>query len=492
MTLTRDDFAALRRGLAELPELKYHAAGKQVDPDGIFFPASHAKALDPDVALVVGNRGVGKSYWASALAQEAARERVAQAYRRQLKLDGLTVRFGFADGEGGGDALVSRMALENLPSDTPPMLIWRAVMLRYLASIIGADIPEEFADLIGWIKENPEKQQKIFRAADAYLQESGQTALLLFDQLEQLAEDWESINKLTVGLLQMALAAKSYRSIRLKIFMRPDQYSNETLFQFPDASKIRGEAAHLRWRSIELYALLFFELWRATASTKVFVSLCKDIGISLKASASVKQLPPELLSNEDRQKQIFEFIAGKYMGKSKTRGAPYTWIPLHLSDSRGEVSPRTFLKNLQFAAKNPSVPADSAINYLDINDGVREASNQRLSELQEDYPWISDVLAPLRGLHVPALRDDVVGRWVDDDTIRRVTASYKKNKAPLPLVIASLFSVEEEQEALLNLLHEIGVIDVRQNGKIDVPDIFRVRAGILRRGGVPPQQRRLL
>lgn len=489
MAISRGELAALRQGLAELPELAFHAAGQEVNPDHIFFPPSHAQALDPDAALVVGNRGVGKSFWASALTQPSARARVAEAYGRRLKLDGLRVQFGFADAEGGGNALVTKALIDGVPETTSTALIWRAVIIRHLAQIVGATAPEEFSSLVTWVKENPEAQQKIFRAADEHLVAHSQTALLVFDQLDQLAEDWERINQLTVGLLQMALAMKSYRAIRLKIFMRLDQFGNDSLFQFPDASKIKGAAVSLRWRATELYALLYFELLRNPASLEAFKSLCRDFDMPISGKSS--QLPNELLISADKQKQVFEVIAGEFMGRTKTRGAPYTWIPVHLSDSRGEVSPRTFLKNLQSAAHQNPAPTESAINFKNINDGVREASEHRLTELQEDYPWVSQALEPLRGLEVPAPRADIVGHWRNSAAVDRILKNNRGKRAPVDLAIANIMG-DEQEETLLNLLQEIGVIDVRKNGKVDVPDIFRVRAGIKRRGGVPPQQRKTL
>jgi len=44
--------------------------------------------------------------------------------------------------------------------------------------------------------------------------------------------------------------------------------------------------------------------------------------------------------------------------------------------------------------------------------------------------------------------------------------------------------IEDNQDALLRTMTSIAVMEVRANGKINVPDIFRVEAGILRRGGV--------
>ncbi|WP_295437708.1 hypothetical protein [uncultured Thiodictyon sp.] len=489
--VTLQDLAAIRRGLAALPDLAHHVAGTPVAPDQIFFPHSHAAALDPDVALVVGNRGVGKSFWASALAGDESRAAIADAYRgyrNQQRLDGLRVRFGFSGAEGGGDALISGANISRVGIKTPAVLPWRAAVVRSLAPIVGQAIPARFNELINWIKDNPDEQQTLFRDADRLLTQRRERALILFDQLEQMADDWSRINELTKGLLQTALAMKSYKSIRLKIFMRPDQFENADLFRFPDGSKIQGEAVRLWWRATDLYALLYFELLRNALSRGPMRAISGRFGIVLGADSAVR-LSQDLVTSAQQQRRVFEIIAGEFMGKGKNRGAPYTWIPLHLSDSRGEVSPRSFLRVLKAAADYEPAPSDSAIGFKGINDGVRTTSEHRLSELQEDYPWVSQALEPLRGALVPALKDDVFDRWRSGEVVSKIVSQYKGIRAPIDLVVAMLSSEDERMTALLNALQDIGVMDVRKNGKIDVPDIFRVRAGILRKGGVPPQQR---
>jgi hypothetical protein len=45
------------------------------------------------------------------------------------------------------------------------------------------------------------------------------------------------------------------------------------------------------------------------------------------------------------------------------------------------------------------------------------------------------------------------------------------------------------EKALVLALQTIGVLEIRSNGKVNVPDIFRVEAGILRMGGVKPPRR---
>ena len=47
----------------------------------LFTPATHRNALDPDVTLVVGGRGAGKTVWFKALQSKEHRELAASAYQ---------------------------------------------------------------------------------------------------------------------------------------------------------------------------------------------------------------------------------------------------------------------------------------------------------------------------------------------------------------------------------------------------------------------------
>ncbi|MGB8840362.1 MAG: hypothetical protein WCC64_04765, partial [Aliidongia sp.] len=98
--LTRH-LAELRRVMAAFPPLESHTPQTPVELSDIYFPKSHAAALDPDRSLVIGNRGMGKSFWASALVDPKSRKRIAEALpEARLGRSDIDVRFGFAEGEG--------------------------------------------------------------------------------------------------------------------------------------------------------------------------------------------------------------------------------------------------------------------------------------------------------------------------------------------------------------------------------------------------------
>jgi len=63
-----------REAIADLPEGAEH--GESPAPERVYVPSSHAKAMDPDIMLVTGMRGAGKTFWWSALQNAAVRELV--------------------------------------------------------------------------------------------------------------------------------------------------------------------------------------------------------------------------------------------------------------------------------------------------------------------------------------------------------------------------------------------------------------------------------
>jgi hypothetical protein len=487
------DLQEIRQALQELPVLSATSSGNPPEPSDVFFPASHAMVLDPDVSLVIGNRGMGKTFWTLALADPEVRPLLYEryVYLRKTQIANLEVNIGFGDAEGAVGEM-SRAVLESLPTDIPAELIWRSLLIRILAPNINYTIPTDFAQLVEWVAKNPEQQLNIFRASDTFFVNTGRNLLILFDQLDQLATDWSRIQFLTQGLIKIALAMKSYRAIKIKIFMRTDQAENKELFRFPDGSKISGSSKILKWRASDLFGLLFFEIMKSDIGKRALTKLGKTLDINFDFVDFRTQLPVVLSTESTKQADLFHALAGPYMGRNEKRGRPYTWLPAHLADGRGEISPRVFLDVMRVAAQSDHLSSlETAIDYRGILEGVRHASSGRLAELEEDYPWVSDVLQPLKGLLVPCERRDIVDRWDDNSTTQQILERYSGSRAPIE-ISASHSPSSEGSVRLIGVLNEIGVFEERLNGKINVPDIFRVNAGILRKGGIPPQERKRL
>ena len=114
----------------------------------------------------------------------------------------------------------------------------------------------------------------------------------------------------------------------------------------------------------------------------------------------------------------------------------------------------------------------------------RSASTSRLGELYEDYPWIKPALEALRRQFVPMEREQLLEIWEQKKVIESI-----RNASTEPRYTPVKFLAGDELSALLSSMRDVGVMEERANGKINVPDIFRVEAGILRKGGVAVPKR---
>lgn len=477
------DFSAIRAGLTSLPRTNNHSPDQTVEPQSVFTPPGHRNALDPDRTLVVGNRGMGKSFWAHALRSAEIRAEAAKIYR-QPQLNALSVVIGFNASERTGDVAPPRNLVTNaLESGFKPELIWRTVLLRAVASETRMPIGKTFTEQCRWVMEDLERYAEVITDFDARLHKRQKKLLLVFDALDLLGDTWEQKQLLLRALLSLALSAKSYRAIRFKLFMRPDQYADSNLFTFPDASKIKNDRVDLTWQAQDLYGLLFLRLLQSSGAGESF----KQLMASTVSRARVTGEEYDTLwqQSPDEQKQIVDALAGEFMGSTAKRGRVYTWLPTHLGDALGETSPRTFLTAWQVAARHGPPPSDKAVDHLGLSEGVRKASEDRLSELQQDYPWINVVLSPLAGESVPMLWPHLEAIWRRSGAVKAILSDKHSGSwaGPLP----ALRDPETKAErVLLDTLCTIGVFERRANDKVNVPDIFRVEARIKRRGGVKP------
>ena len=469
---TELDLNPIRKAMAGFDISPSVAPNDTIDIKRVFFPNSHRGVLDMKRQLVVGNRGMGKSFWTHALTNPEVRERVANYYTFPL-LAKTKVVLGF----NGSTSLskvtpsVDEIQAAHQAGDDPA-LIWRAVILRAVQLLRSAEAAPTLTDTLNQLKNLPRSYAEELTALDEASAKDDSFILVVFDALDRLSSsDWASIRGLTKGLLVTALGLQSFRSIRAKIFMRVDQFSDRELFRFPDSSKILNDRVDLTWQAHELYGLLLFELSRDDNAASVLKSLAESLNVS-----SALPIGGGTDATPHLQKNLITAIAGEFMGKDRKRGRVYTWVPLHLGDAANNCSPRTFLTAWKSAAEHPPAPQDQAVDHLGLIEGVRQASRARLNELLEDYPWIDLALEPMRGHFVPISKDELFDIWKQ----KKVSKSIQETKGLTPI---GMF-IEDSPDALLQTMASIAVMEVRANGKINVPDIFRVEAGILRRGGV--------
>ncbi|HET7499868.1 MAG TPA: hypothetical protein VFK02_02665 [Kofleriaceae bacterium] len=458
------DAPALRSAiLTSLPADPFQTGAP--DPRFVYVPRSHVRALDPDNMLVVGARGTGKSFWWHALLSDAVRTtlQIPSMNRGMLHV-------------GAGWSEQSELDKDTLAglrrAGAEPRQIWRAVLLARFDPDI--DSMESWQQRVDWVAKHPEAVAKLIHALDAGAYAEATRHLLLFDALDRTADEWNERRALLKGLLQLVLDLRSTKAIRAKVFVRPDMLQDPEVLAFVDSSKVVASSIELTWPRHELYGLLWQYMGNAAQGAAAFRELYGGWRMD---ESGVFRMPAALRTNEQVQRDVFAEIAGTAMGIHERRGLPFTWIPTHLGDASSIATPRSFLAALRMAADETSQDSQLALDWRRIHSGVRRASEIRVIELGEDFPWTKPAMAALEGLNVPCSRKDLVNRWTANRVLERIDGlpSGARNK-----------NAALGQQGLLDDLVEVGVLEVRSDGRYNIPDVYRVGFGLKRRGGVKP------
>ena len=472
------DAPTARSALAKLPSGTSH--GGRAQPQDVYLPRSHLKAIEPDVLLVTGGRGAGKTFWWGALQDAAVRQLIGQSGERTALSENTVVHAGFGV-RPAPDDYPGVEAMRSLRGSREPRHIWRTVLAWHLAK--GTEHPlasgASWESRANFVANNPEALGRFLQERDAEYDWKGVDFLLLFDGLDRCAESWAETNRMVAALLQLALEVRSYRRLRLKVFLRSDHAGDEAIAAFPDASKVMATAGELTWPTRELYGLL----WHCLANGfygEIFRRYLWDGWQSVQmADHAVHPVPRRLVVNEDLQRDKFHGLAGKRMAGGFWRTNPYSWIRDHLADAHRSVSARSFLAAMRAAARHTEDehPAHARALHPDsIVYGVREASKIRVGEMQEDYPWIDRAMRPLRGMNVPTAFDPFAERWREERVVERLAESPE---LPPRHLAEGVDGIRRDLEAQ-------GVFQRLLDGRVNVPDVYRIGYGLGRHGGVRP------
>lgn len=456
----------LREAILAAP-LETSNFGEAPQPGTLYLPLSHLKALRLDAHIVVGGRGVGKSFWTAALNSEEFRGQLGAVSSEQEDIE---VFVGFSSAESIGNYPNADVFGAFFEKNGDPYDLWRAVVLRWVAQKAGENIPRQsWESTVEWLKSEPETAARMMQRSRNW------KGLFLFDALDRTSSDWSRMDDIVRGLLRTILWLKTFSGLYGKVFLREDQ-AERTVFNFPDASKLTATKAELTWARHDLHGLLWQRLINAPG---VHGERMRDLCLNVKLG-EVWHVAPDMKSESDAQKKAFENLAGPWMGRDRRRGVPYSWSVGHLADGRGQTSPRSFLAAIRQAADDSNErhsDHEFALHFESIKRGIQKASEIRVQEMAEDYPWVPEVLSVLSGMNVPLEFDDVKERW--EKKFPKGT-SMGSSRLPAQHIDRGWDGVRED-------LQRLGLLETKKDGRIDMPDLYRVGFGLGRRGGVKPR-----
>jgi hypothetical protein len=454
-----------------------------------FYPvAEHSRAFDPDVVLVIGERGSGKSELFRAVVKEGLLPAIIRASpsSRLARMDpgrihwlaGHPLERDFPD-HGG----LRRFLAEHTGDSEAAIELWFA----YLARVLAARFPPDGLAQLEFLKlpgGDVDRVVEAFRASrsasvlaldelDRRLEAENRWVFVSYDELDILgAYDWSAMARSIEGLVSFwANYRRRWSRIRAKIFLRTDLFRRHTQVLGADLIRLAANRAEVFWSDRNLYAMLVKRIANASPELQEY---CEASRIRFELD-ELLGLVPRLDKAEDAR-TLIERMAGPYMGANIKKGRTFTWLLGHVRDGNGHAMPRALVRLIEEAAVQeqwrPKAACGRLLDPGSIRRALDKVSQEHVLEVNtHELPWLPGVAERVKGEYVPMLRRDA-----DRLLANRWDGSWARDPGVRPPV--------ENSHALVDYLIEIGVFRVRSQDRLDVPDLFLAGLGLRRKGGV--------
>jgi hypothetical protein len=452
-----------------------------------FFPvAEHLRLLDPEVVLVVGPRGSGKTEIARVLTDAKLFEAVSR-YAPSIRLPvgkSTWIKAYPADREGF-EAVGLRSFMESDGQATETLRgLWLAYLVRTLSTTFSAD---ERAGLEPLFEPPSAAVTDIARAAvglrtqpivaldrlDARLEQENRFVFVTYDELDTLgAGEWRLVEAGVRGLVAFwAAYTRRWRRIRAKLFLRTDLYERHAKAGGADLAKLAASRVDLAWNDRDLYGLLLKRLANVDETVNEYVQSVRT-GIKWEHDKALGRIP--LLRRWQDARPIVERMVGQYMGANQKKGLVYRWMLDHVRDGLGRAFPRPFVRLIEEGAGQElvylgAIRPPRIMEPVSLRRALDRVSGDHVAQSLDEWPWLETVKRKLASNPlVPWDREKNVIGLLDDIDVGVVGK------------VAPPFQGRE----LLDYLLELGILRHRPDGRVDAPDLFLAGLGLRRKGGV--------
>jgi hypothetical protein len=453
-------------------------------------PKEQLGALDPDVTLILGPRGSGKTALFRAVTEfdltETLREQNPKA-RIQPNCLWHPVEL-YSKRFPNQAQLRSFFENENLTEDQTQDF-WQGILVRSLWGHLDTRDKEELV-VLDKAETNPaallQASQKIaIQAATALdhlddrLETAGRILFVGFDELDLLVHRNGRAAATLVGF--WASRWRRWKGIRAKLFLRSDIYRRFVNEGGADLAKLAANRFELKWSDEALLAMLVkrilntnLAVWRKTLrlTSKRDVVDHPVLGAVL-ASNALSDLHG-----------VVHAILGPYMGANRKKGASEKWILDHIKDCQGNASPRSLVRMLEQAAERQLTErfeGDVVLDPAFVRQSLTAVSIDHLQSSLEEWPW-------LHGLSVR------LSRWTG---LRIMPMERKPFEVQLRKSWSEPWSQKvefaeppcDDPQGFVPMLIDAGILRERKDGKLETTDLYLDGLGFKRKGGV---RRRIL
>lgn len=486
---THDEVSTLLQHLALMGSFG-RAEGESRDtfPQTFHPVPEHARAFDPDVVLVIGPRGAGKSELFRAvielnlypaISKHAAGVRLPSIEPQRTKwVAGYPVGANFPDARG----LARFLGARSRPGDA--VELWFAYLVRALredfdekgrkalAKLMQQQSGDATANHNAFLETGEEPLLALDRL-NSILERENRQIIVGYDELDTLGGAvWETMNQAVKGLVGFwATYTRRWRRIRAKIFLRTDLYQRVGAAGGADLAKLAANRAEITWSDRNLYAML---IKRVANSDQSLYDYCMKSGIDFQEDSKLGFIP--IIPKAQDAKSFVERMAGLYMGAGVKKGLTYRWLLEHIRDGRGNALPRPLVRLVEAAAdiqtnssRHPRWP--KLLNSMSIRRALDRVSEEHVKQSLDEWPWLEGLSRRLKGEQVPWERRQIE-RLLD----KSWKAPWSSNEKVSPPTAAS--------REFVDYLVEVGIFRARSDGRVDVPDLFLAGLGLKRKGGV--------
>jgi tetratricopeptide (TPR) repeat protein len=457
---------AVRAALARLA----HLQPPDVDPLRTFLPAlHHGRALHRNIVVVLGGRGSGKTALFRLVNDPRTRAKARALFDTDLipEADWFNA---FSTGSTAHPDVGVLAAQASAVSDMGLRAFWMTHLLRRLreSSPEMVDRTEDVADILSapvadvaaWLPMAEARIGAVSAALDSAersLERAGRTVVATYDNLDLIAPFVPGARRRAIATLLALWLTLDERYLRLrgKVFLRDDLLDAAEL-GFADASKLRSRAERLEWASGDLYRIIVRHLVNGPGGETVRSWLEGTQGMSLSDRGELGWMVGPLA--EPAQRAFAARLAGRTIGRGVVKGSTHEWMFSRLRDARQTTTPRAMLSLVGFAAEEAERRGRSAargpvFGGSELLVALKQTSRDRVEEVKEESP-AAVRLEGFRGVSVPLSREEAVQRL-----------SVRRPGEPA--------NVPEDGTQILDELLRVGILRVLEDGRVDVPDIFR-------------------